>query len=173
MERGQDIKFKIRLNIIKSVLVVSLLFYAIPNVFASTAIPNMLKLGDNLNQVKQQLNKKCDELTEQQLPLLLSVASENQSLITCQGFYYLGSQHSIELMFSDNQLDVIQVLSIQAEHDVLRSLLKQEYGAPSYSSKEVVYYQDLGISLRAKPHNITFISARLVLEYSRFVNGIK
>jgi hypothetical protein len=131
MKLGQDIQ----INIIKCVLVAGLFFLAMPNVFANIAVPNELKLGDDLNQVKQQLSKKCDELTEQKLPLLLSVASERQSLVKCHGFEYFGDKHSIELMFSDNQLDVIQILGVQVEHDDLLRLLKQEYGAPSYSSK--------------------------------------
>jgi hypothetical protein len=172
---GKAMKFRqdIQINTIKCVLMAGLFLLAMPNIFASTAVPNMLKLGDNINQVKQQLSKKCDELTEQKLPILLSVASENQSLIRCQGFEYLGSRHAVELMFSDNRLDVIQILSMQAESKGLRSLLKQEYGAPSYSSNEVVYYQNLSISLRTKPDNITFVSQRVLREYSRFVNGLR
>lgn len=169
MKLDQDIK----LNIIKCVLVTGLFFLAIPNVFANTTLPHLLKFGDNLIQVKQQLSKECETLTEQKLPRLLSVASENQSLIKCQGFEYLGSRHSIELMFSDNQLGVIQILGKAAEYDDLLNLLKQEYGNPSHSSENVVYYQSLGISVRTQPHNITFVSERLVREYSRFVNGIK
>jgi hypothetical protein len=76
-------------------------------------------------------------------------------------------------MFSDNQLGVIQILGKAAEYDDLLNLLKQEYGNPSHSSENVVYYQSLGISVRTQPHNITFVSERLVREYSRFVNGIK
>jgi len=169
MKMGQDIE----LNIIKCMLVAGLFYLAIPNVFASTTLPHLLKLGDSLTQVKHKLSEKCEALTVQRLPRLLSVASNNQYLIKCQGFEYLGFQHSIELMFSDNQLDVIQILGTQAEHEDLRILLKQEYGTPSYSSKEVVYYQDLGISLRTKPHNITFVSERVVREYSRFSNGLR
>lgn len=169
MKLGQDIQ----INIIKCVLVAGLLIFAMPNVFAHSATPQSLKLGDDRTQVKLDLSKKCKALTEQKLPRLLSVASKNQYLIKCQDFEYLGSRHAIELMFSDNQLDVIQILGTQADSKDLRSLLKQEYGAPSYSSNKVVYYQNLGISLRTEPANITFVSQRMVREYSRFVNGLK
>lgn len=169
MKIGQDIQ----INIIKCVMVVGLFILAMPVVFADTAAPSFLKLGDNRTQVKLDLSKKCKAVSEQKLPRLLSVASKNQYLIKCKNFEYRGSRHSIELMFSDNQLDVIQILGTQAHNKDLRNLLKQEYGKPSYSSNEVVYYQSLGISLRTKPDNITFVSQRVAREYSRFVNGLK
>lgn len=54
----------IKLNIIKYVLVIGLFFLAIPNVFANTTLPHLLKLGDNLIQVKQLLSKQCETLIE-------------------------------------------------------------------------------------------------------------
>jgi hypothetical protein len=54
----------IKLNIIKYVLVIGLFFLAIPNFFANTTLPHLLKLGDNLIQVKQLLSKQCETLIE-------------------------------------------------------------------------------------------------------------
>lgn len=158
-----------KIIIINCALIASMFFLAIPEVFSSSTTLQPLNLGDNLAQVKQNLSKKCESLVVRTLPRLLSVANENQSLIKCEGYKYFGSKHSLELMFSDDQLDVIQILGTQAEHNDLLSLLKQEHGEPSYSSQEAVYYQKMGISLRTKPHIITFVSNRMIRDNSQMI----
>ncbi len=49
----------------------------------------------------------------------------------------------------------------------------KKHGQPTYSSELVDYYAALGISLRTKPHEISFVSENVRYEYNEYMKSLK
>ena len=85
----------------------------------------------------------------------------NKTQLECTDLLYRGKKRFIEFMFSDNQLEIIHIMKTESDHIELKGLLEKKYGEPSFSSDVVDYYAAQGISLRTKPHEISFHSSRV------------
>jgi len=129
--------------------------------------------GDSILTIRSNLNGKCDELSERELSVLLSVVKNNQTQLECDGFLYRGKKRFVELMFSDGHLDIIHIMRTTADHEVLRNILRTEYGEPSFSSDQADYYRSEGISLRTKPHEISFVSERVREQYGDYMRSLE
>jgi len=128
--------------------------------------------GDSIESIRKNLEGCCHELTERKLSILLSVVKKEQVQLECDGFLYRGKERFVELMFSDNQLDIIHIMKTQPDHEELKSILDLAYGKPSFTSEQVDYYQMAGISLRTKPYEISFVSKRVREEYGDYMRSL-
>lgn len=68
------------------------------------------------------------------LDLLLDVARESQRQIDCTGFEYRGRKRFMELMFSDDELDLVIVLIEPEEYESLASQFRETYGEVTHDS---------------------------------------
>jgi len=128
--------------------------------------------GDNTETIRNRLQAYCDELSERQLPMLLSVTKEAQTQLECDGFLYRGRRRFVELMFSDDRLDIVHIMGTEPDHDELQEILQQAYGEPSFRSSQAIYYPLQGISLRTQPFEISFVSERVREEYGQYIRSL-
>ena len=133
---------------------------------------NIGNFGDSILTIRHNLEGECDELTERELSILLSVVKNKQTQLECDGFLYRGKKRFVELMFSDGHLDIIHIMGTESDHEVLKDILITEFGKPSFSSDQAVYYRSEGVSLRTKPHEISFASERVREQYGDYMRSL-
>jgi hypothetical protein len=128
--------------------------------------------GDSILTIRNNLEGKCDELSERELSILLDVVKNSQTQLECDGFLYRGQKRFVELMFNDGRLDIIHIMKTESDHEELKDILITEYGKPSFSSDQVDYFLSEGISLRTKPHEISFVSKRVRQQYDDYMRSL-
>ena len=128
--------------------------------------------GDNVETIRRSLDTRCDSLSERPLPLLLSVVEKEQTQLECSGFLYRERKRFVELMFSDDELDISHIMGTEPDHDELRSAVIGEHGQSTFSSRTVEHYGSLGISLRTDPHEISLVSQRVRQQYEEYMRSI-
>jgi hypothetical protein len=131
------------------------------------------EFGDSMETIRKNLEGRYSKLEERELKLILSTAKNKQTQLECYDFEYRGKKRFVELMFSDNKLEIIHIMKTKEDHDELKAILKDKYGEPSYSSDVVDYYADQGISLRTKPYEISFHSNRVNVEYDGYMKSLE
>jgi hypothetical protein len=134
---------------------------------------HMGEFGDSMETIRKNLEGRYSKLEERELSLILSTAKKKQTQLECYDFMYRGKKRFVELMFSDNKLEIIHIMKTESDHDELKAILIKKYGKPSYSSEVVDYYATSGISLRTKPHEISFHSNKVSLEYDGYMKSLK
>jgi hypothetical protein len=127
--------------------------------------------GDGILTIRSNLEGKCDDLSERELSILLNVVKSSQTQLECDGYLYRGQKRFVELMFSDGHLDIIHIMRTESDHEELKHILISEYGKPSFSSDQADYYLSEGISLRTKPHEISFVSKRVREQYDGYMRS--
>lgn len=129
--------------------------------------------GDSMETVRKNLEGRYSKLEERELRLILSTAKNKQTQLECYDFVYRGKKRFVELMFSDNKLEIIHIMKTESDHDELKEILIKKYGGPSFSSDVVDYYATPGISLRTKPYEISFVSENVRFEYNEYMKSLK
>lgn len=150
-----------------------LLFGASITVQANTLEPNIATFGSSLTATKQRLIGKCEQLTTRTIAKRLRVAEKSQRLLECTGYSYFGDKRTVELVFSDDQLDILRILNIRDVLTDLQLMLEASYGEPTISSQWLDYFSNAGISLSVLPDEMSFVSDRAKGEYKEFINETK
>ena len=146
---------------------------SLPQVNAAEYEHNIGEFGSSFNDVKQNLQGKCDKLKSRTIKKMLSVAKKTQRQLECTGFEYFGKKRFVEMMFSEGKLDIIHIMDIRDMLPDLKHMLVVEFGEPSLSTLAVDYFAIAGISLRVFPDEISFVSKRAKEDFSQYINKIK
>ena len=133
---------------------------------------NIGEFGDSMETIRKNLEGRYSKLEERELRLILSTAKKKQTQLECYDFVYRGKKRFVELMFSDDKLEIIHIMKTEIDHDELKDILEKKYGKPSFTSNVVDYYASPGISLRTKPHEISFHSDRVKFEYNEYMKSL-
>ena len=131
------------------------------------------EFGDSMETIRKNLEGRYRKLEERELQIILSTAKKRQTQLECYDFVYRGKKRFVELMFSDNKLEVIHIMKTEEDHDELKTILADKFGKPSYSSSVVEYYAAQRISLRSKPYEISFHSEKIKDEYDGYMKSLK
>ncbi len=131
------------------------------------------EFGDSMETIRKNLEGRYSKLEERELSLILSTAKKKQTQLECYDFMYRGKKRFVELMFSDDKLEIIHIMKTESDHDELKAIMTKKYGKPSYSSEVVDYYATPGISLRTKPFEISFHSSRVKVEYDGYMKSLE
>lgn len=134
---------------------------------------NFGEFGDSMETIRKNLEGLYSKLEERELSIILSTAKNKQTQLECYDLVYRGKKRFVEFMFSDNKLEIIHIMKTESDHDELKALLVLKYGKPSFTSNVVDYYPAHGISLRTKPHEISFHSNRVNVEYDGYMRSLK
>jgi len=98
----------------------------------SISASKVFKFGASLTEIEFQLSRKCDTLSLQQInPITAPLAKESQTQLNCSGFYYAGKKRNIELVFQDNQLDLVWILFPENEKTDILEGFSESYGEPT------------------------------------------
>lgn len=133
---------------------------------------DIASFGASVEVVRQSLESRCESLTQRTPALRLSVTRETQLQLECHGYQYWGRTRFVELIFSDDALDIVHIMGTESDHEELRKILRRDHGNPTFSSEHVEWNREAGISLRTRPHEISFVSPRVSEEYEDFMASL-
>ena len=134
--------------------------------------PDVPPFYSTLAEVRAAVETRCDEIEVRELNLLLDVARESQQQIDCEGFEYRGKKRLMELMFSDNELDLVIVLIDEAEHSELEPQFRETYGDVLHESPIGLFFYDSAVAIRTRPHEVVFVSKRARANYQVYMDSM-
>ena len=157
------------MNIIK--LSTSLiLVFLISNSSADISKPEVMEFGKSMAEIKQTLGPLCDSiLVRINEPIQLPTAQRTQSQLDCYGFEYAGKKRKAELIFADDQLDIVWILTEAEEEEFFLNGFKEKYGEPTHKTEDATFFLNDGTAVRNVPHEVLFISERLKEPYRQFL----
>jgi hypothetical protein len=149
------------------------IFFVSSACHASLYPPELLPLGSDIYSSKKSLSEQCQQFEVTTLARTFKVAKQSQIQLSCVDFSYLGKGRKLKLIFSDNKLDMVQILNIRNVLPDLKDKLNAEYGKPTISSRWLDYFDKEGISLHVLEDKITFVSPRLKKQHGETLSSTK
>ena len=134
--------------------------------------PIYFEFGSTMAQIEQSilpfsdsLNKKMNE------PIQLPTAKNFQSQLDVFGFVYAGQKRKVELVFADDALEMIWILTKADEEGLFIEKFKKLYGEPTHIKDDITFFLNNGVAVRNKPHEVLFISKRLKNPYEQWLEN--
>ncbi len=134
--------------------------------------PDLPAFYTSLATVRAAVDPRCDTLEVRRLDMLLDVARQSQQQIDCDGYRFRGRKRFMELMFSDDQLDLVIVLTDPDEHEAFADALRAQHGEPTHDSQIGLYFYDAAVALRTEPHEVVFVSKRVRAQYQLYMDSM-
>lgn len=136
--------------------------------------PTLFEFGHSVASIKKNLAGQCDSIiTKNNEPIQLPTAKESQSQLDVYGFQFAGKKRSVELIFADDALDIVWILTEAEEEEKFIAQFKELYGEPTHVTSEATFFLDNGTAIRNNPNEILFLSERLKEPYRQFLNSQK
>lgn len=133
--------------------------------------PNAFEFGASMASIRDQILLACDDISSRKVePAELPTATEHQYQMDCTGFTFAGKKRLVELIFANDELDMIWILTEEAESMALVASFTSQLGEPSHVKDDLVFWIDAGTAVRKAPHEILFISDRLKEPYRSFLD---
>ena len=134
--------------------------------------PVSFEFGASMASIRDQILLACDDISSRKVePAELPTATEHQYQMDCTGFEFAGQKRLVELIFANDQLDMIWILTEASESDALVATLTSQLGEPSHVKEDLVFWLDAGTAVRKAPHEVLFISDRLKEPYRSFLES--
>jgi hypothetical protein len=132
----------------------------------SVRVPSEFEFGGRLEDLDERLRALAMESTleiveEPWLP----TNPERQVQLNLYGIAFAGFLRKAEVVFGDDRLELVWILTGAGEEDRVRDLLTQEYGDPVFESEAVEAFADWRIVLRKDKPEVLLVSERLVPMY--------
>ena len=133
--------------------------------------PKIFIFGETKETILQKIKPLCTSTEyRDNEPLQLPTAKKMQSQLDCEGFMYAGKPRKVELVFADEILDMVWILTDEAEEQKFITRFKEMYGEPTHIVEDATFFLSHGVAVRNKPHEVLFISERLKKPYEQFLN---
>lgn len=127
------------------------------------ARPEMFIFGESFNASKEKALDACERIVERDIvPITAPLAKESQKQIDCYGLFYAGKPRKAELVFQDDQLDLIWILFPAEEQDEIIQSMTDFYGEPTMVIGYGTIYLQANAAVRAEPSEVLFASERQV-----------
>ena len=127
--------------------------------------PDVPAFYTDLETVREAVTERCETVEVRDLRLLLDVARRSQRQIDCRGFIYRGRSSFMELMFSDDQLDLIIILFEPDDYTAIEKKFRETFSPFTLESKIGLFSYENAVALRTRPHEIVFVSRRARANY--------
>ncbi len=125
--------------------------------------PEEFAFGQSVSSIKGKLANKCSRLVDKDIiPITAPLAKKSQTQIDCFGFMYAGMPRNVELVFQDDQLDIVWILFPVEEREKLISNFTSIYGKPSMTIEFGTIYLQANAAIRNQPSEVLFASDRQV-----------
>jgi len=125
--------------------------------------PESFSFGSGLENVKLNLKLLCNSLTVKKItPITAPLAKKTQEQINCSGFIYGGKARDVELVFQDDQLDLVWILFPKEEKPTFISNFKAIYGEPTMNIAYGAIFLQANAAIRNDPSEVLFASNRQV-----------
>jgi hypothetical protein len=103
-------------------------------------------------------------------PIQLPTATVAQTQLDCEGFLFEGKKRKAELVFADDQLDLVWILTEADEEEKWIADFTKQFGTPTHQMEEVTFFLDDGVAVRNQPHEVLFLSDRLQEPYRQWLS---
>lgn len=132
--------------------------------------PNVPDFYSSIETVELAMADKCETIEVRELEFLLDVTRVSQQQIDCTGFEYLGAKRFVELMFSDDELDLVIVLINPDEFEALSQKFRETHGEPTHDSAIGQFYYGDAVAIRTRPFEVVFASRRVRANYQLYMD---
>lgn len=134
--------------------------------------PEVFEFGKSLTEIKAKVAPLSDSISvklneEIQLP----TAQKSQSQLDIFGFEFEGKKRNVELIFADDQLDIVWILTEAEEEQIFVKAFSKQYGEPTHKMEIMTFYVNDGVAVRNQPHEVLFISERLKAPYKQWLDS--
>jgi hypothetical protein len=134
--------------------------------------PELLKFGASMEDLIISLTPLCDSIVEKKNePIQLPTVVNTQSQLDCYGFMYAGDKRKVELIFADNYMDMIWILTGSDEEENFIKEFKNHFGEPTHIKSDATFFINNGAAVRNEPHEVMFISERLLEPYKQWLDN--
>lgn len=134
--------------------------------------PEVFEFGASLTIMQEQMSPLCTQITvRDDEPLQLPTATRTQAQLDCEGFLFEGKKRKVELIFADDQLDIVWILTEPEEEEKWITDFTEQFGAPTHQMEEATFFLDNGVAVRNQPHEILFLSDRLKEPYRQWLSN--
>ena len=134
--------------------------------------PLPFEFGSTMAEIEQNMLPLCDSLHKKMdEPIQLPTAKKDQSQLNCFGFMYAGKKRKVELIFADDTLDMVWILTEAEEESMFVENFKELYGEPTHIKEDVTFFLNDGVAVRNNPHEVLFISERIKIPYEQWLNS--
>lgn len=139
---------------------------AMPVYETSAALPDILNMGSDINNLRPQFEASCSIMNEQkQKNAWLPHGPAQQTQINCFGFDYAGFPRKFEAVFADGDLELVWILTAKEEETRVRKALIEAFGPAEEISEKWERFHGGEIALRKDKPEILVISKKLVPYY--------
>jgi hypothetical protein len=129
----------------------------------SISKPKEFAFGESVSSIKEKLTTKCTRMIDKDIiPITAPLAKESQKQIDCFGFKYAGKPRKVELVFQDDQLDIVWILFPVEEREKVISDFTSSYGEPPMTIGFGTIYLQANAAIRNHPSEVLFASDRQV-----------
>lgn len=123
--------------------------------------PEIFKFGSSVQSIQATLAPFCDVVSVRDIiPITAPLARGSQQQIDCSGFLYAGAKRDIELVFQDNQLDLVWILFPEQETGFFIKEFVNRYGPASMEIDFGVIFLQANAAVRRTPSEVLFVSDR-------------
>lgn len=134
--------------------------------------PEVFEFGKTLAEIKAQVTPLSDSISvrlneEIQLP----TAQKSQSQLDIYGFVFEGKKRNVELIFADDQLDIVWILTEAQEEVEFITAFTKQFGNPTHRLESITFFVNDGAAVRNQPHEVLFISERLKGPYKQWLDS--
>lgn len=134
--------------------------------------PDLIRFGASRDQVLAALEGHGTIAAERTIePIQLPTARHAQTQIDVEGFMYAGKPRKMELVFADDSLDLVWILTEADEETAFIEAFRQRYGEPTHRRTDATFFLDAGVAVRNDPHEVLFISERLKAPYAAWLDA--
>lgn len=123
--------------------------------------PEQFTFGSSVSEMQDKLKPLCSSVkTRSIIPITAPLAKRIQEQIDCHGFDYGGKKRKIELVFQDDQLDIVWILFPEEEKAFFINAFTTKYGKPSFEIDFGTVYLQANAAVRNTPSEVLFVSDR-------------
>lgn len=128
--------------------------------------------GSSMEDTQRQLQAYSDSIVvRRNEPMQLPTATKEQSQLDVYGYDYAGKKRLVELIFADDVLDIAWILTDAEEEATFIDVFADKYGEPTHVTPEATFFIDDRVAVKHQPHEVLYISERLVEPYKQFLKG--
>ena len=136
--------------------------------------PRVFTFGAPVDIMNEAMAPLCDSIIKRNIdPRELPTATYSQVQLDCYGFEFDGRKRKVELVFGDNELDLVWLFTEASENKKYIENFKSLYGQPSHEIEDAAFFIKAGVAVRNEPHEILFISERLKFPYEQWLDSKK
>lgn len=158
----------------KNLILITLLSVAIcscaTHKTAKTPETPIFVFGSSMEETQALLKEHSDSIiVKRNEPIQVPTAQKEQSQLDVYGYQYAGKKRKVELIFADDYLDIAWILTEADEESTFIDHFKSEFGEPTHTTDEATFFIEDRVAVRNKPHEVLYISQRLVEPYKQFL----